>query len=150
MILADWMKCQYKRRQVECKSVLGENLMSKWPLIGGWEREQRCQFLKHLPKEHGNTRKDAKFSLEPNYGLFGSVRSKGWYAGNNSSQSRYPGRRKGFQLCWGIKPSDVGRTFAPYSGEKPRRGFCWFRSFCREFPRGILTLVRMPLPKIRR
>jgi hypothetical protein len=61
---------------VGCDSVLGENLMSEWPLVRRWEREQRCEFLEHLPEEHGNTRKDTEFALESNHGLFGSVRSK--------------------------------------------------------------------------
>ena len=131
-------------------SVLGENLMYKRPLVKGREREQRREFLKHLPEKHGNTRKDAEFSLESDHGLFRSVRSQSWHAGSRFSQSRYLGRQKEFQLCWGIKPSDAERISAPYSGAKPRHGSCWFLSFCRESPRGMLILVQMPSPMIHR
>lgn len=134
----------------EYNFILGENLMSKWLLVRWREREKGCQFLKHLPEEHGNTGKDAEFSFESNHGLFDSVRSKDWYSGKKSSQSKYPEKRKGFQPCWGIKPSGVGRRFVPYSGAKPRRGSCLFRTSCGGFRRDILSLARMPLPKIRR
>lgn len=42
---------------MEYESVLGENLISKWPLVRGRKRQERCKLLKHLPEEHGDTRK---------------------------------------------------------------------------------------------
>jgi len=58
MILEDLKGSQRKERQREYDSVLGENLISKWPLVRGWKRQERCKLLKHLPEEHGDTRKD--------------------------------------------------------------------------------------------
>ena len=76
MIPANWKGFQCKERKTGDNSILGEYLVSKWPLMWGWKREQRCKLLKHLPKEHGDTGEDAEFSLKPNHGLFRSFRSQ--------------------------------------------------------------------------
>ena len=79
-------------------SVLGENLMSKRLLVRGRQREQRREFLKHLPEKHGNTRKDAEFSLESDHGLFRSVRYNARMLVLNSHSPNIWGGKKNFSF----------------------------------------------------